>query len=137
MVNQDKSKRNLRLNNIQNDSSAPLQSSRKLKKSLNNRGSLAHEENKLMEQYEGGSSDENDFEINHYVNEDQKAHIQSKKPESNRRRSKQKAFADFEEVKHKRRRKLDTKMPESTNPDQISNDLTLYGLNDLLYNILC
>ena len=137
MVNQDKSKRNLRLNNIQNDSSAPLQSPRKLKKSLNNRGSLAHEENKLMEQYEGGSSDENDFEINHYVNEDQKAHIQSNKPESNRRRSKQKAFEDFDQVQHKRRRELDKKIPESTNPDQISNDLTLYEFKDLLYNILC
>ena len=137
MVNHDKSKRNSRLKNIQNNSGAPLESSRKLKKPLNDRGSLGHEENKLIEQYEGGSSDENDSQINHYTNEGHKANTQSNKPESNRRRSKQKAFANFEEVKHKRRRKLDTKMPESTNPDQISNDLTLYGSKDLLYNILC
>ena len=137
MVNQDKSKRSSRLKNIQNNSGAPLESSRKLKKSLNDRGSLGHEENKLIEQYEGGSSDENDSQINHYTNEDHKANTQSKKPKSDRRRFKHKTFANFEEVKHKRRRKLDAKMPESTNPDQISNDLTLYGSKDLLYNILC
>ena len=62
MVNQDKSKRNSRLKNIQNNSGAPLDGSRKLKKSLNDRGSLGHEENKLIEQYEGAASS---FEDSH------------------------------------------------------------------------
>ena len=152
MVSQERSEmdqKRLLLSNAGKSYKTYYTNSNYLRKSINPQSSSSHEKHKSIEQNEGGSSDENEYdinenqEINQHANKQYKdnthrhSSFERKKQKFRRKKSKDKTYVDNQKVEHKRRRNATNKKPESTNPDHNELDLTIYGYKDLMYTIFC